>query len=90
MSGPKKIHLGFRIYLTYNFYKGDGLFSIRQYYLIEGKEVPSNRGVSMRHGNFSKLLWVIEDSFPGPKLTVPPCKALVSLPMIFGMEISML
>ena len=63
VSGPKKIHLGFRIYLTHNFYGGDGLFSIRQYYLIEGEEVPSNRGVSMRHGNFSKLLRVIKNSW---------------------------
>ena len=63
VSGPKKIHLGFRIYLTYDFYKEDGLFSIRQYYLIEGKELPSKRGISMRHSNFSKLIWVIKNSW---------------------------
>ena len=63
MNGPKKIHLGFRIYQTYHSYKGDGLFSLRQYYLIEGKEVPSNKNISIRHGNFSKLLWVIKDSW---------------------------
>ena len=61
VNGPKKIHLGFRIYQIHDFYKGDGLFSLRQYHFIDGK-VPSNRGVSMRHGNFSKLLQVIKNS----------------------------
>ena len=55
-----RIHLGFRIYLTYDYYEGDGLFSIRQYYLIEGKEVAGKKGVSLRCGNFSKLIRSIQ------------------------------
>ena len=55
-----RIHLGFWIYLTYDYYEGDGLFSIRQYYLIEGKEVAGKKGVSLRCGNFSKLIRTIQ------------------------------
>ena len=60
MNRAVRIHLGFRIYLTYDYYEGDSLFSIRQYYLIEGKEVAGKKGVSVRCGNFSKLIRTIQ------------------------------